>query len=106
MTLEQKVGQMVQPDIRSVTPDDVRKHRLGSVLNGGGAFPGENKQASIADWVTLADRFYDASMDTTNGALAIPIMWGTDAVHGHNNVIGATLFPHNKIGRASCRERV
>ena len=95
MTLEQKVGQMVQPDIRSVTPDDVRKYRLGSVLNGGGAFPGENKHASVADWVGLADRFYDASMDTANGQLAIPIMWGTDAVHGHNNVIGATLFPHN-----------
>jgi len=95
MTLEQKIGQMVQADIRSVTPDDVRKFRLGSVLNGGGAFPGENKHASIADWVALADRFYDASMDTANGQLAIPIMWGTDAVHGHNNVIGATLFPHN-----------
>jgi beta-glucosidase len=95
MTLEQKVGQMVQPDIRSITPDDVRKYRLGSVLNGGGAFPGENKHASVADWVALADRFYDASMDTANGQLAIPIMWGTDAVHGHNNVIGATLFPHN-----------
>ena len=95
MTLEQKIGQMVQPDIRSVTPDDVRKFRLGSVLNGGGAFPGENKHASVGDWVALADRFYDASMDTANGQLAIPIMWGTDAVHGHNNVIGATLFPHN-----------
>jgi beta-glucosidase len=117
MTLEQKVGQMVQPDIRSVTPDDVRKHRLGSVLNGGGAFPGEKKHASVADWVTLADSFYDASMDTTNGALAIPIIWGTDAVHGHNNVIGATLFPHNiglgaandpdlmeRIGAATARE--
>jgi beta-glucosidase len=117
MTLEQKVGQMVQPDIRSVTPDDVRKHRLGSVLNGGGAFPGENKHASVADWVALADRFYDASMDTANGALAIPIIWGTDAVHGHNNVIGATLFPHNiglgaandpdlmeRIGAATARE--
>ena len=95
MTLEQKVGQMVQADIRSVTPEDVRKFRLGSVLNGGGAFPGENKHASVGDWVAMADRFYDASMDTANGQLAIPIMWGTDAVHGHNNVIGATVFPHN-----------
>jgi beta-glucosidase len=117
MTLEQKVGQMVQADIRSVTPDDVRKYRLGSVLNGGGAWPGENKHASVADWVALADGFYDASMDAANGALAIPIMWGTDAVHGHNNVIGATLFPHNiglgaahnpdlieRIGAATARE--
>ncbi|HKU12983.1 MAG TPA: glycoside hydrolase family 3 protein [Steroidobacteraceae bacterium] len=95
MTLEQKIAQMVQADIRSVTPDDVRKYRLGSVLNGGGAWPGENKHASVADWLALADSFHDASMDTANGQLAIPVMWGTDAVHGHNNVIGATLFPHN-----------
>ena len=117
LTLEQKIGQMVQPDIRSVTPDDVRKYRLGSVLNGGGAFPGEKKHASVADWVALADSYYDASMDTANGAPAIPIIWGTDAVHGHNNVLGATLFPHNiglgaandpdlmeRIGAATARE--
>src|SRR5882757_6327489 len=117
MTLEQKVGQMVQADIRSVTPEDVRKYRLGSVLNGGGAFPGNEKHAAVSDWVALADRFYDASMDTSGGAPAIPIMWGTDAVHGHNNVIGATLFPHNvglgaahdpdliqRIGEATARE--
>jgi len=116
LTLEQKVAQMVQPDIRSVTPDDVRRYRLGSILNGGGAFPANRKYSTVADWVTLADAFYDASMDDTNGP-AIPIVWGTDAVHGHNNVIGATLFPHNiglgamrdpdlveKIGAATARE--
>ena len=95
LTLEQKIGQMMQPDIRDVTPDDVRKYRLGSILNGGGAFPGEKKYSKVSDWVALADKFYDASMDTSGGAPAIPILWGTDAVHGHNNVIGATLFPHN-----------
>ena len=95
MTLEQKVAQMVQADIRYVTPDDVRKYRLGSILNGGGAFPENNKHAPLSDWVELADRFYDASMDTSGGAPAIPVFWGTDAVHGHNNVVGATLFPHN-----------
>ncbi|HEY5807243.1 MAG TPA: glycoside hydrolase family 3 N-terminal domain-containing protein, partial [Povalibacter sp.] len=95
LTLEQKVGQMVQPDIRDVTPQDVRKYRLGSVLNGGGAFPGNKKYAKVSDWVALADQFYLASMDTSGGAPAIPIIWGTDAVHGHNNVVGATLFPHN-----------
>jgi beta-glucosidase len=102
MTLEQKVGQMVQAEIRDVTPEDVRKYGLGSILNGGGAFPGNNKHATLADWVNLADRFYDASMDTAGGALAIPVIWGTDAVHGHNNVIGATLFPHN-IGLGATR---
>lgn len=95
LTLEQKIGQMMQPDIRDVTPEDVRKYRLGSILNGGGAFPGEKKYAKVSDWVALADKFYDASMDTGGGAPAIPIIWGTDAVHGHNNVVGATLFPHN-----------
>jgi beta-glucosidase len=105
MTLEQKVGQMVQAEIRSVTPDDVRKYRLGSVLNGGGAWPGANRHASVADWVALADAFYEASMDTAGNAPAIPIVWGTDAVHGHNNVIGATLFPHN-IGLGAARDPV
>jgi len=95
LTLEQKIGQMVQPDIRDVTPQDVRKYRLGSILNGGGAFPGNKKYARVADWVALADQFYDASMDTSGGGPAIPVIWGTDAVHGHNNVVGATLFPHN-----------
>jgi beta-glucosidase len=117
MTLEQKVGQMLQADIRSVTPEDVRTYRLGSILNGGGAFPANEEHSKVADWVALADRFYDASMDTAGGAPAIPIMWGTDAVHGHNNVIGATLFPHNvglgaahdpdliqRIGEATARE--
>jgi len=117
MTLEQKVGQMIQADIRSVTPEDVRTYRLGSILNGGGAFPANERHSKVSDWVALADRFYDASMDTTGGAPAIPIMWGTDAVHGHNNVIGATLFPHNvglgaahdpdliqRIGEATARE--
>jgi beta-glucosidase len=95
LTLEQKVAQMVQADIRYVTPDDVKVFRLGAILNGGGAFPGDNKHARVSDWVSLADRFYDASMDTSTGAPAIPVIWGTDAVHGHNNVFGATLFPHN-----------
>ena len=117
LTVEQKVAQMVQADIRSVTPEDVKTYRLGSVLNGGGAFPGGNKHATVADWVGLVDRYYDASMDSTGGAPAIPVIWGTDAVHGHNNVFGATLFPHNiglgaahdpdlieRIGRATAAE--
>ena len=117
LTLEQKVAQMIQADIRSVTPEDVKAYRLGSILNGGGAFPANEKHSAVSDWVALADRFYDASMDTSGGAPAIPIMWGTDAVHGHNNVIGATLFPHNvglgaahdpdliqRVGEATARE--
>lgn len=95
MTLEQKVGQLIQPELRHITPTDIKKYHIGSLLNGGGSFPGENKHAAIEDWIALADSFYHASMDTSDGGSAIPIMWGTDAVHGHNNVIGATIFPHN-----------
>ncbi len=103
MTLEQKIGQMVQAEINSVTPADVRDYHLGSVLNGGGSYPNNNKSASVAEWLALADAFYDASMDTSRGGLAIPVIWGTDAVHGHNNVRGATLFPHN-IGLGAARD--
>ena len=95
MTLEQKVAQMIQGEIKHVTPDDVRRYGLGSVLNGGGSFPAQNKYASVQDWVELADSYYLASVDTSKGNAGIPVIWGTDAVHGHNNVIGATLFPHN-----------
>ena len=95
MTVEQKVGQMIQPEIKFVSPSDVKEYHIGSILNGGGSFPGERKNSAIKDWVELADDYYNASVDTSNGGTGIPIIWGTDAVHGHNNVIGATLFPHN-----------
>ena len=94
MTLEQKIGQMTQPDIRSVTPDDVRRYYIGSVLNGGGAWPAMNMHASVDDWLKLSEAFYRASM-STDMKVKVPVIWGTDAVHGHNNVYGATLFPHN-----------
>jgi len=94
MTLEQKVGQMTQPDIRSVTPDEVRRYYIGSILNGGGAWPDMNMHASVQDWLKLSDQFYQASM-STDMPVKIPVIWGTDAVHGHSNVYGATLFPHN-----------
>jgi beta-glucosidase len=95
MSLEEKVGQVIQAEIQHVTPEDVRRYHLGSVLNGGGSFPGANKRTSLQDWITLADAYWEASMDTSDGGQAIPILWGVDAVHGHNNVFGATLFPHN-----------
>jgi beta-glucosidase len=95
MTLEEKVGQMVQAEIKHATPADVKKYHLGSVLNGGGSFPGDNKYAKVSDWLKLADAYFEASVDKTSGRTAIPVIWGTDAVHGHNNVFGATIFPHN-----------
>ncbi len=95
MTLEQKVAQMTQAEIKHVSPEQVRRYGIGSILNGGGSFPNSNKQSAIADWVALADSYYAASVDRSQGSAGIPIIWGTDAVHGHNNVIGATIFPHN-----------
>jgi beta-glucosidase len=94
MTLAQKIGQMTQPEIKTTTPEQVRQYYLGSVLNGGGSWPQGNKYATAADWVALADRYYEASM-STDMAVKVPVIWGIDAIHGNSNVYGATLFPHN-----------
>lgn len=102
MSVEEKVGQIIQAEIQHVTPADVKKYHLGSVLNGGGSMPNRNKHATLKEWLDMADAFYEASMDTSDGKVAIPIIWGSDAVHGHNNVIGATIFPHN-IGLGAAR---
>lgn len=103
MTTEEKVGQIIQGDIASITPDDVRKYRLGSILAGGGSDPGGKYNAPARDWLALADAFWAASMDTSGGGKAIPIIWGIDAVHGQSNIVGATLFPHN-IGLGATRD--
>jgi beta-glucosidase len=116
MTLDQKIGQMTQADIRSIKPDEVRQYYIGSILNGGGAWPAMNMHSSIDDWLKLSDEFYKASM-STDMAVEVPVIWGTDAVHGHNNIYGATLFPHNiglgaahdpqlleRIGRATAKQ--
>lgn len=95
LTLEQKVGQMIQPHIGAVTPEEVKSYNIGSVLNGGGQNPNNNPDSKPADWVKLAEQFYQASMSTENGRTPIPVIWGIDAVHGHSNMVGATLFPHN-----------
>ena len=102
MSLEQKVGQIIQADIGSVTPEDVYTYHLGSVLNGGNSAPGGKQWAPAPEWLADADRFYDASMRPHGNLPIIPITWGSDAVHGHNNVTGATLFPHN-IGLGAMR---
>jgi len=93
MTLEQKVGQIIMPEINSVTPEQAKKYHFGTILNGGGGFPNQNKNSTVEDWKNLSKNYYDVSTEV-NGT-KIPILWGTDAVHGHNNVIGATIFPHN-----------
>jgi beta-glucosidase len=96
MTLEQKVGQIMQAEINDITPEEAGIYHVGSILNGGGSTPGRVRGAKPDDWLKLADAFYKASVAPRDGiAIPIPIVWGTDAMHGHSNVTGATLFPHN-----------
>jgi beta-glucosidase len=102
MSIEQKVGQIIQGDIGSTTPDDVAQYHLGSILNGGSSSPGGDEFGPASAWVTAADAYYDASMRPNGNLPRIPVMWGSDAVHGHNNIVGATLFPHN-IGLGAAR---
>ena len=117
MTLEEKVGQVIQADISAVTPAEVREFELGSILNGGSSAPGGESRTTPDNWLALADAFWDASTDTSDGGVGIPTIWGTDAVHGHSNVLGATIYPHNiglgmandpelmyRIGRATALE--
>ena len=103
MTLEQKVGHVIMPEINSVTPEEVKKYQFGTILNGGGGFPNQNKNSSVQDWKNLSKSYYEAS--PVIDGVRVPILWGTDAVHGHNNVIGATIFPHN-IGLGATRNEL
>jgi hypothetical protein len=96
MTLEEKVGQMIQADIASISPADLRAYKLGSILAGGGAAPGNNVRSTPQAWLDLTDAFFRASLSADSAAHApIPILFGIDAVHGHAKIIGATIFPHN-----------
>ncbi|MEO3820813.1 glycoside hydrolase family 3 N-terminal domain-containing protein [Plantactinospora sp. B24E8] len=97
MTLDEKIGQMTQGERASVTPADITTYRLGSVLSGGGSAPTPNTATS---WAEMYDRFQNAALATP---LGIPMIYGSDAVHGHNNVVGATIFPHN-IGLGATRD--
>lgn len=95
MTVEEKVGQVIQPEWKSISPAEVAQYHIGSIENGGGAVPGGNKHSTVQDWVNLIEPYYDASVDPGRNRVIIPLIWASDAVHGHNNVYGATLFPHN-----------
>ncbi|WP_245804620.1 glycoside hydrolase family 3 protein [Erythrobacter tepidarius] len=96
MSLERKVAQIIMPDIGSITARDMKRYRFGTVLNGGNSGPYGNDKAPATDWLRLADEFWEASTaPLPKGEPAIPAVWATDAVHGHANVIGATVFPHN-----------
>lgn len=92
MSLDQKIGQMTQTERLAITPKEVKEYHIGSVLSGGGSVPGDNQPA---DWIKMNDEYWAASMEEDEQHLAIPIIYGVDAIHGHNNVLGATIFPHN-----------
>ena len=112
MTLDEKIGQMTQVDHRYLEQkSDIKTYYLGSLLSGGGSTPDTNNPRS---WVRMYNEYQDFALDTR---LAIPLIYGIDAVHGHNNVYGATIFPHNiglgcsndeklvqKISEATARE--
>ena len=94
MSIEEKVGQIVQPEWKTIKPEEVTQYHIGSIENGGGAVPNGNKHATVKDWVDLIEPYYQASV-VPGKKVTIPLIWASDAVHGHNNVFGATLFPHN-----------
>jgi len=89
MTLDDKIGQMTQGESRYLTPQQVADMRLGSLLNGGGAAPSAGNKPE--NWADQYDTYQKAVMN----AIGIPLIYGQDAVHGVNNVYGATVFPHN-----------
>ncbi|WP_290866599.1 glycoside hydrolase family 3 protein [Hamadaea sp.] len=97
MTLDEKIGQMTQAERGSASATDVTTYRLGSILSGGGSAPTPNTATS---WADMYDSFQTGAMATP---LQIPMIYGVDAVHGHNNVVGATIFPHN-IGLGATRD--
>ncbi|XP_050281095.1 uncharacterized protein LOC126721999 [Quercus robur] len=112
MTLQEKIGQMVQIERANASAEIMNKFFIGSVLSGGGSVPAP--KATAQQWIDAVNDFQKGAMSTR---LAIPMIYGIDAVHGHNNAYNATIFPHNvglgvtrdpdlirRIGSATARE--
>ncbi len=96
MSLEEKIGQMIQADIGSIKPEDLRRYPLGSILAGGSSPPlGAPDRSPRDPWIATSRAFNAIALEARAGHIPIPLMFGVDAVHGNNNVVGATLFPHN-----------
>lgn len=98
MTLEEKIGQMAQVDRGNITAEVMKEYNIGSILSGGESVP--RTQATTQDWVDMINKFQNWSLATR---LGIPMIYGIDAVHGHNNVFKATIFPHN-VGLGATRQ--
>jgi beta-glucosidase len=112
MTLAEKIGQMTLVEKGSIKVDDITNLHIGGLLSGGGGYPSEGNTS--ARWTAMVDDFQDYALASH---LGIPMIYGVDAVHGHNNVVGAVIFPHNiglgaandpalmeQIGRATALE--
>ena len=95
LSVEDKVGQMVQAEFGSATPDEVRDYKLGSIFAGGDAAPGKNVRATAAEWLALTDEYARAAAAAGGSHVPIPLLFGIDAMHGHGHIPGATIFPHN-----------
>jgi beta-glucosidase len=102
MTLEQKVGQMTQAERTTCSPEQAKQFHIGSILSSAGSCPGNNH---TQDWVEMNDAYWAASSHKDHNHQGIPILYGLDAVHGNNNVKGATVFPHN-IGLGAANDIV
>jgi beta-glucosidase len=89
MTLAEKVGQMTQAERGDIRQGDIAEYALGSILSGGGSVPAQNTQDG---WINMVNGFMEESLKTR---LRIPVIYGLDAVHGNNNVLNATILPHN-----------
>jgi len=101
MTLDEKIGQMIQPDQGALKdPADIEKYYLGSLLSGGGSGPKNKQDYTLAGWADMVDGYQRHALKTR---LAIPLVYGVDAVHGHNNIPGAVVFPHD-IGLGCTRD--
>jgi beta-glucosidase len=103
LSIEEKVGQVIQADISTIKPDDLRRYPLGSILAGGNSGPYGDERATPATWLRLAREYHAVAIEPRAGHVPIPLMFGIDAVHGHNNVVGAVLYPHN-IGLGAARD--
>ena len=97
MTLSEKIGQMTQVERKFlVTDQDIATYEIGSLLSGGGSSPTQNEPQA---WADMVDAYQAIAMSTP---LGIPLIYGIDSVHGHSNVVGATIFPHN-VGLGATR---
>ncbi|KAK9735105.1 hypothetical protein RND81_04G184600 [Saponaria officinalis] len=98
MTLEEKIGQMTQIDRTMALANTMKTYTIGSVLSGGGSTP--LPEATAMDWMNMVNNFQKEALSSR---LGIPMIYGIDAVHGHNNVYNATIFPHN-VGLGAARD--